>query len=144
VSLLGCKPACLFLTKSSGSDILRIVPANSCLALSICQFVMRTTKSITISLPPEQLRTAERLAKKQSRTMSELFREALRRYQQEEEWRPTPAALNAFAKAVQLFREDARRAGLSKMTMRQINAEVAAARKEMRARARNRNKRSGT
>ena len=39
---------------------------------------MRTTKSVTISLPPEQLKRAERLAKKQSRTMSELFREGLR------------------------------------------------------------------
>lgn len=40
---------------------------------------MRTTKSVTISLPPAQLRTAERLAQKQNRTMSELFREGLRR-----------------------------------------------------------------
>ncbi len=75
--------------------------------------------------------------------MSELFREALRRYEQEEDWRPTPAALNAFSRAVQLFREDARRAGLDKMTMREINAEVAAARKDMRAKARKSTKRSG-
>jgi hypothetical protein len=30
---------------------------------------MRTSKSVTISLPPEQLKTAKRLAKKQSRTI---------------------------------------------------------------------------
>ncbi len=94
---------------------------------------MRTTKSITISLPPAQLKTAERLAKQQSRTMSELFREALRRYEQEEQQRPDPAALSKLAESVRLIRESARRAGLDKMTMREINAEVAAARKEMSA-----------
>jgi Arc/MetJ-type ribon-helix-helix transcriptional regulator len=102
---------------------------------------MRTTKSVTISLPPEQLKRAERLAKKQSRTMSELFREGLRRLEQEEEWRPSSAALTAFSKAVQFFREDAKRAGLDKMSMREIDAEVAATRKDMRAKARKSTKR---
>jgi Arc/MetJ-type ribon-helix-helix transcriptional regulator len=101
---------------------------------------MRTTKSITISLPPEQLKKAERLARKQSRTMSELFREALRRYEQEVEWRPSPQALDAFAQALKLFREDARRAGLNKMTMREINAEIAATREDGRPKARKRTK----
>ncbi len=105
---------------------------------------MRTTKSITISLPPEQLKTAERLAKKQSRTMSELFREGLRRLEQEEEWRPSPAALSQFAEIVQLIREDARRAGLDKMTMAEINAEVEAARRDMRRKAKRAASRSGT
>ena len=42
---------------------------------------MRTTKTLSISLPPAQLKDAERLAKKEHRTLSELVREALRSYQ---------------------------------------------------------------
>jgi CopG family transcriptional regulator/antitoxin EndoAI len=47
---------------------------------------MRTTKILSLSLPPELLREAERIAKKEGRTKSELFREALRRYIQEQRW----------------------------------------------------------
>ncbi|MGH9486107.1 MAG: ribbon-helix-helix protein, CopG family [Terriglobales bacterium] len=43
---------------------------------------MRTSKTVSISLPPAQLRKAEQLARKESRTMSELIREALRRYEE--------------------------------------------------------------
>ncbi len=48
---------------------------------------MRTTKILSLSLPPELLREAERIAKKEGRTKSELFREALRRYIQDRKWR---------------------------------------------------------
>lgn len=47
---------------------------------------MRTTKILSLSLPPGLLREAERWAKKEGRTKSELFREALRRYIQERRW----------------------------------------------------------
>jgi CopG family transcriptional regulator/antitoxin EndoAI len=40
----------------------------------------RTSRVYTISLPPELARKAEALAKRDSRTMSELFREAFRSY----------------------------------------------------------------
>ena len=40
----------------------------------------RKSKVYTISLPPELAQKAEALAQKDSRTMSELFREALRVY----------------------------------------------------------------
>ena len=40
----------------------------------------RTSRVYTISLPPELAQKAEALAKRDSRTMSELFREALRTY----------------------------------------------------------------
>ena len=40
----------------------------------------RKSKVYTISLPPELAQRAEALAQRDSRTMSELFREALRRY----------------------------------------------------------------
>jgi CopG family transcriptional regulator/antitoxin EndoAI len=41
---------------------------------------MRQTKTWTISLPPQMEREAERLAKQEHRTKSELVREALRTY----------------------------------------------------------------
>src|ERR1700682_1604603 len=90
---------------------------------------MRTTKPVTISLPPKQLKTAERLAKKQNRTMSELFREGLRRLEQEEQSEPA-----TMAEVLALLRAEAKAKGLNKMTKREINAEIAAARKERYAR----------
>jgi len=47
----------------------------------------RTTKIITISIPPEMAEKIEELMKKEGRTRSELFREALRRYFEEQEWK---------------------------------------------------------
>jgi predicted DNA-binding protein len=91
---------------------------------------MRTTKVIAITMPPAMAKDAAMLAKKQNRTMSELMREAFRRYQQEEAFQPSSAALRALAEAFAAVREDARKAGLHKMTMRDINAEVAAYRRE--------------
>jgi metal-responsive CopG/Arc/MetJ family transcriptional regulator len=43
----------------------------------------RKSKVYTISLPPDLAKQAEAIAKKESRTMSELFREGLRAYQVE-------------------------------------------------------------
>ena len=48
---------------------------------------MRTTKTWTISLPPNLVREAERTAKEENRTKSELVREALRFYLEEQRWR---------------------------------------------------------
>jgi len=47
----------------------------------------RTTKTITLSLPPEMAATIEKLRKEEGRTRSELLREAVRRYAEEREWR---------------------------------------------------------
>lgn len=41
---------------------------------------MRTAKTVSITLPPDLLVMAQAIAQKEHRTMSELFREALRRY----------------------------------------------------------------
>jgi Arc/MetJ-type ribon-helix-helix transcriptional regulator len=43
---------------------------------------MRTAKTVSITLPPDLLAKAQELAQREHRTMSELFREALRRYMQ--------------------------------------------------------------
>jgi predicted transcriptional regulator len=40
----------------------------------------RRSRAFTISMPPEMAAAAESLAKRESRTMSELFREAFRAY----------------------------------------------------------------
>ncbi|MBM4294348.1 MAG: ribbon-helix-helix protein, CopG family [Deltaproteobacteria bacterium] len=47
---------------------------------------MRTTKLVSISILPELLAEAEKLAKEENRTRSELIREALRRYISERRW----------------------------------------------------------
>ena len=41
---------------------------------------MRIAKTVSITLPPDLLVKAQEAARRESRTMSELFREALRRY----------------------------------------------------------------
>ena len=56
---------------------------------------MRTTKVLSITLPPEMLKQAEQLAKKENRTVSELFREALRHYQRARRW----DEINAYGRA---------------------------------------------
>lgn len=45
----------------------------------------RRRKTTTISLPPQTFRQVGRMAKANGMTISELFREAFRRYQREEE-----------------------------------------------------------
>ena len=47
---------------------------------------MRTTKTLSVTLPPEMLARAEQLAKREHRTMSELVREALRQYERKNWW----------------------------------------------------------
>jgi CopG family transcriptional regulator / antitoxin EndoAI len=48
--------------------------------------MLRTSKLITISLLPDLLEEAERLAKEEKRTRSELFREAIRKYIEDKKW----------------------------------------------------------
>ncbi|MCL4386424.1 MAG: ribbon-helix-helix domain-containing protein [Actinobacteria bacterium] len=46
----------------------------------------RITKTISLSVPPEMAKKIKRLMKEEGRTRSELIREALRRYMEEQEW----------------------------------------------------------
>lgn len=48
--------------------------------------VMRVSRTLSVTLPPEMLSRAEALARKDNRTMSELFREALRVYERHRWW----------------------------------------------------------
>lgn len=47
----------------------------------------RTTKTITFSLPPETAKQIEELMKEEGMTKSELLREALRRYIEDQKWK---------------------------------------------------------
>jgi metal-responsive CopG/Arc/MetJ family transcriptional regulator len=89
---------------------------------------MRTSRTLSVSMPPAQLKQAERLARKENRTLSELVREALRQYQQKQE-SSVNTELIAALKAVQ---QDAVRAGLDKLSLPAINSEIAAFRRERR------------
>ncbi len=96
----------------------------------------RTTKVYSITMPPELGRQAEQLAKRESRTMSELMREAFRRYQIEKAQRELlaePTHAKRLAELLQLLNElqsEAKQEGLDKMTLREINAEVASVRRK--------------
>lgn len=86
---------------------------------------MRTTKTVSLSFPPDQLKEIQKAARRENQTLSELFRELFREYQRRQN-APVNYDLLAALRAVQ---EDARGAGLDKLTMRQIDAEIGAARK---------------
>lgn len=47
----------------------------------------RTTKTISLSVPPEMAEEIKELMKEEGRTRSELIREALRHYVEERKWR---------------------------------------------------------
>jgi predicted transcriptional regulator len=47
---------------------------------------MRNTRTLSVTLPPDMLKRAQSMAKRESRTMSELIREALRHYERRSWW----------------------------------------------------------
>jgi len=85
---------------------------------------MRTTKTISVSVPPNQFKEMARLARKENRTMSELLREAFRRYAQ----LSTPPA--TLEDALKLIRTDAQQKGAGRLTQNEIAAEIAAYRQQ--------------
>ena len=54
---------------------------------SVEERAMPPTRVRSLSLPSDLVRQAERLAKEEGRTKTEVFREALRRYSEEKRWR---------------------------------------------------------
>ena len=62
---------------------------------------MRTAKTVSITLPPDLLVKAQAFAQREHRTMSELFREALRRYMTADaEWESVLKRTRAKGKAL--------------------------------------------
>lgn len=82
---------------------------------------MRTSKTLSITLPPKMLAAAVEMARREHRTMSELVREALREYERKNWW----AQMNAYGQA------KAQERGLAQDDVEQQVAEV---RRERRAR----------
>src|SRR5438552_137344 len=92
---------------------------------------MRNTRIYSITMPPDLAKQAERLAKRENRTMSELMREAFRRYVEEN---TRQQQLQKLKLSVEALRQEAKEIGASRLTMRQIDDEIAAARQQRRAR----------
>lgn len=68
---------------------------------------MRTAKTISITLPPELLLKAQEIAAREHRTMSELFREAIRRYKSiDPEWEALMDWGRAHGKALGITSEE--------------------------------------
>lgn len=67
---------------------------------------MRTTKVVSITLPPAMFEEAQALAKQENRTMSELVREALRRYQFNQIIQRTRAQMEAVADETDVHTEE--------------------------------------
>ena len=82
---------------------------------------MRTTRTLSITLPPEMLARAEDMARKENRTMSELLREALRHYERTQCWNGVNALGRAKAQELGLTEAD-------------VDSAVKAVRKQRRAR----------
>jgi len=95
---------------------------------------MRTRKLITVSLPPPLLKKAERVAKQENRTKSELVREALRFYVETRDVRRLASRERLFP-VIEQAQERAQREP-ARSVRRLIREAVAAARvKSRRARA---------
>lgn len=72
--------------------------------------LMRNTKTLSVTLPPDMLKRAQSIAKKESRTMSELIREALRYYERRSWW----DEVNAYGRA------SAHRKGISESDVQRL------------------------
>lgn len=69
----------------------------------------RQSQPVTVSLPPKLYRLADKLAKEEGRTRSELFREALRAYVWARKWRRLQALGAEKAKAIGIKEDDIER-----------------------------------
>jgi metal-responsive CopG/Arc/MetJ family transcriptional regulator len=67
---------------------------------------MRTVENISITFPPEMLKRAKKLASKESRTMSELMREAFREYERKRRWDEINAYGRSKAAELGIIEED--------------------------------------
>ena len=84
---------------------------------------MANGKTFLVLMPEEQYAALELLAEREQRTTDQVLQEALRQY--DEQWRP-----KNLAEALHWIREDAQAKGTDKLTMEEIDAEIAAYRRE--------------
>jgi CopG family transcriptional regulator / antitoxin EndoAI len=69
----------------------------------------RTTKTITISLPPKMADQIEEIMREEGRTKSELLREALRQYMQDWQWKKALRRNETRAKELGITSDDVER-----------------------------------
>lgn len=93
---------------------------------------MSTTKTISVSMPPAQIREAERLAKQENRTVSDLFRDAFHKYREQDA--KNQALRKRFAAELEALRAEAEQAGANLLTSEEIDAEIRAYRDTKRMR----------
>jgi len=67
---------------------------------------MRTTKTISVSMPPSDLRLAERLAKSTNRSLSGVVREGLKRLAADQYWQQVQAMARPKAENLGIAEED--------------------------------------
>lgn len=82
---------------------------------------MKTNRTISVTLPSDQYKRVQKLARKERRTVSQVVQDALRRYD-------APPA--AFLDVLHELQRQAKQAGSDKLTLREINAEITAYRSE--------------
>ena len=70
---------------------------------------MRTTKTVSISMPPAELKLAERLAKTTNRSLSGVVREGLKRLASEQYWQQVQAVARPKAEALGITENDVNR-----------------------------------
>ena len=100
--MLGCSVYSLESAKESPSHA-ELDNINHCFILTS----MRTARTISITLPPELLVKAQEIAEREHRTISELFREALRRYKPiDSEWESLLSWGRAHGKALGVESEE--------------------------------------
>lgn len=67
---------------------------------------MRNSRTLSVTLPPDMLKRAQSIAKREDRTMSELIREALRHYERRSWWDDVNAYGRATAERKGIREED--------------------------------------
>ena len=84
---------------------------------------MPDNKTLSVSLSAEQYAVLEALAEREQRTFNEVLLASLLQYS--EQWKPRD-----LAEAVRWVQQDARAKGTDQMTIAEIDAEIAACRRE--------------
>ena len=67
---------------------------------------MRTTKTVSVSMPPSELKLAERLAKSTNRSISGVVREGLKRLASDQYWNQVHAVAAPKAAALGITEDD--------------------------------------
>lgn len=70
---------------------------------------MRTTKTVSISMPPAELKLAERLAKTTNRSLSGVVREGLKRLASDQYWQQVQGIARPKAEALGITENDVNR-----------------------------------